>query len=221
LIIYDYQQSFEVNKQLNNLTLLAYQMNIPLQPIAIDTDLAKTTVHTISASFRAHLEWAVKNGGLITKQNPLSLISNLYLVPGAELKNYLGYKFRKLEEGWHELAVMKKNPVLYFQYLKKLVEAPWHVARQILWQMQVPLLENSKEEISQRYQKALEKYRLAEIFQSCIGWDQNYTGVLMKAVKNQIDQVEYSKSLTYLEEKIPYILEFIRANAILADNISW
>ncbi|HUY62339.1 MAG TPA: nucleotidyltransferase domain-containing protein [Candidatus Paceibacterota bacterium] len=190
----------------------AASLHVPLVFIPCDTMLAQTRMHHLGGSFLRHLRQSVASGGLI-KGNPLSAIAES--IPEQEdLEAYLRVKMYSLQEAWGSARTFSEDRLV--SYLKKVLEAPFHVARKVLAHCGL-LDEDSKRYIRERYRERMPS-ALANRLEDLAEFDAVYT----KELERQLDSLNerrYRKLLDAVFESSSDVLLFIRTNlALIAET---
>lgn len=205
-VLYDHERELEAMVYMRAALMSAFDMHVPLSFITCDTLIGSTRMHHVGTSFMRHLQRSVEAGGLL-KGNPLE-----HIVPSIpvrdELESYLRMKMYNLQEAWTQADTF--SPEREAAYLKKLTEAPVHVARKVLAILE-PLEGDSKSYIKARYRELLPK-ELADQLESLIQMDEDYTHLLSEAYEYSWEQLDYQQYLAGMMSRTTDVLSFIRSN---------
>ncbi len=205
--LYDVDREADAFRYMKELTSWSAQLHVPLAFIPCDSQLAAAGMHHVGESFRQHIEKTSRAGGIL-KGNPLPLV-----VGGTssqeEIESYLRVKMYNLQEAWSQSSAFSEERMASF--LKKLLEAPVHVARKVLAYGEV-LESDSKSYILQRYGERL-PVRLSEHLNLLAELDKRYTRWLAEkpAEPNKAEYGEVLNSVAISSEKV---LAFIRENLL-------
>ena len=204
-VIYEEDKEHEAFEYMQQATTFAASRYVPLGFIPCDTLLAKTRMHHVGGSFLRHLQKSVEAGGLL-KGDPLAEVVHS-LPERDELEAYLRVKMYNLQEAWSQVRTFSEERTA--PYLKKLLEAPMHIARKTLAHIE-PLGRDSKSYIQNRYRGVMP----AELWMQ-LDWlvskDEYYTAELKKLTSTPNEEA-YRKLLEYLLSKSEIVLQFIRGN---------
>lgn len=205
-VLYDHEREIEATVYMQAALLSAFEMHVPLSFIPCDTLIASTRMHHVGTSFMAHLQRSIEAGGLL-KGNPLECIAPSIPVRD-ELESYLRMKMYKLQQAWTRADTF--SPESEATYLKKLTEAPVHVARKVLAILE-PLEGDSKSFIKARYRELMPE-ELADQLDGLIQMDEDYTQLISKACEYSLEQLDYQHYLAGMMNRTPDVLAFIRSN---------
>lgn len=212
VVIYDPSQRRNVVKTLRNIHQAAKALYVPVELIPLDIHTISTPLHHIEPSFAAHLQCAVENGGII-KRNPLPLFSFENINPDENVLGYFRNKLRKLEKGISEIPTMESE---LYRFLQKVLEAPGHVARKILWWNKVQIPNDSKQEVIRHYPQIASTQEL-ELFIKLIEADDKYTKELLRQLQ-QLNENRYQQTIKDVKNIVWDTLEFVRLNAFRLAN---
>jgi predicted nucleotidyltransferase len=204
-VVYDKQQEQDAFRFMQKMSSVARILHVPLCFIPCDSVLVRTRMHHIGPSFFRHLERSVEAGGLL-KGKPLAVIQNT-LSEKEELEGYLRVKMYNLQEGLGQYWAFSNEHRA--QFLKKLLEAPMHVARKTLARLGF-LEEDSKAYIRERYTEVMPA-ELSAMLQILIDLDLVYTRYLQEQL-NAPDEESYTLLLTRIVNQAGLVLSFVRAN---------
>ena len=198
------------------LTLFAKSMHIDLEFVTVDIRLASTTMHTIENNYGIHLKWAAKNGGVIKR----NLLDCLNINPTKteyvdELKNYIRYKGSRLRRQWSKLPAISESD--YYEFLRKILEAPVYIARKIVRWRGIDIFDDSKKRVIELYRENFQDWGAVDLFNQTVAADKAYTKSLLKQISNP-DEKEYSRIIERIEEVIPFVIEFIVLNSLAIEK---
>lgn len=205
LVVYDHGREDEAFRYMQKATSYAAAKHVPLGFIPCDLLLAGTRMHHVGTSFRQHLEKSVEVGGLL-KGDPLAHFANSSPVQ-EELESYMRVKMYSLQEAWSQVDTFSDERAA--AYLRKLLEAPLHIARKTLAYRE-QLAADSKVYILQRYAETMppEMANQLELLTTIDKW---YTQELLAAV-NAPEEGSYRTILQFLRAMSGEVLKFIRSN---------
>ena len=183
----------------------AAAQDVPLSFIPCDSLLANTRMHHVGDSFLLHLERSVSAGGLI-KGNPLQMLAQSNSME-EELESYLRTKMYNLQEAWAQSGTFSDERMASF--LKKLLEAPMHVARKTLAR-HIPLGADSKAYVQTTYAENMPLSMVIQL-QRLVSLDQEYTELLQKQSMFR-NETEYRAFLQKILAHTEDVLAFIRSN---------
>jgi hypothetical protein len=183
----------------------------PINFIPVDTTLAQTRLHHFGRSFAHHVKISALNGGTVKGDLTSALALTMSLED--EIFSYLSAKIYKLETGWTELRTYPEERTA--AYLKKVLEAPMHVARKALRLREYTDMD-SKRDVEAAYLRFAPP-KLAGAFSELLTIDRWYTEVIDVQAR-AVDAVKYAQELASLEEAIPLSIEFAKMNASWLDS---
>lgn len=209
-VLYDPELQEEAFRCMQKVTREAFGKYVPLVCLPCDTRIATTRMHHAGASFRQHLERSAIAGGLL-KGNPLAFLADS--VPDRlELESYLRVKFYNLQEAWSTAVTFSEERRM--MYLKKLIEAPMHVARKVLAHRGF-LDGDSKMRVRELYRERIP--RLARQFEGFIRLDEVYSAELENQLREP-DAHAYFRLLDIIAFSSEEVLDFIRANLMFVSE---
>lgn len=169
--VYEPASRHDVIGMAQKVSRFAFQLHVPVDFAPLAADIALTRVSHIGVSFAVHLQYAIEHGGMI-RNNPLPLIRINETNPTLDVAVYLRHKLHGLEKRLCKLSAMRDYALCMF--LQKVLEAPMHVARKMLFLHQVKMTDDSKRSVLLHYKKIsdAEEYRLLA---ATVAADQAYT----------------------------------------------
>lgn len=209
VVVYDPTQRREVTHALRSVRKDAAHLYVPIEFIPIDASIAPTSLHSIGLSFATHLQYAIHMGGVI-KKNPLPLFMFDHVSIEEDARGYLRNKFRRFEKSAVEMPTMTESDL--HRFLQKILEAPAHIARKILWLKKIPMADDSRREVIKHYSDIAspQEYRLFLYF---IQADNRYTAELLTQL-HEPDQRRYGLHLEEIKNLVWVAIEFIKLNAL-------
>lgn len=209
VMVYDPEKRREVVDVLRGINQAAADHHVPAEIIPLDLHIVMTPLHHIGLSFAVHLRYATENGGLI-KENPLPLFVFDDASVVEDVRGYLRSKLRRLEKGVSALPAMEVAEL--HRFLQKVLEAPVHVARKILWWRKVETADDSKQTVMRHYPD-IASAQEHELFAKVTTADSEYTTELLAQLQCP-DKVRYSRAIEEIENLVWDTLEFVRLNAL-------
>lgn len=209
-VLYDEKRQHDAFRFMQMAALTAARRHIPLTCIPCDTLLAKTGMHHCGSSFLCHLQRSVAAGGLL-KGDPLKEFADS-LPEKEDLKSYLRVKMYTLQESWGVSLTFSGERLAV--YLKKLLEAPMHIARKTLAYQGV-LGDDSKTYIRSRYRQVMPR-TMSDRLEQLIALDTQYTNELITQ-SNHPDKRTYQRILKSILLESGEVLEFVRANLLFVE----
>ena len=206
-VLYDHNVQHDAFGCMHELSRFAVVRHVPLSFVPCDTELSHTRMHHVGTSFLHHLARSAEGGGLL-KGNPLEAIVE-GLSEKAELESYMRVKMYNLQEAWSMIPVFSEERKV--AYLKKLLEAPMHIARKVLAHRGL-LTEDSKTYVHEKYREVMSN-RLSSQFDQLIRMDKWYTEQLVSQ-QNKFDELSYVAAIQALIDVSEDVLQFIRANLV-------
>ena len=204
-ILYDHRRERDAFAYMRQAIAVALDRCVPFSFIFCDTLLARTRMHHIGDSFLRHLQRSSEMDGLL-KGNPLE-----HVAPSVreqeELESYLRVKMYNLQEAYAQSATFSDERRA--TYLKKLYEAPVHVARKVLAILE-PLQSDSKSFVRSRYRELLPHNMVLQL-EALITADEEYTALFPEAVGEWWED-EYRAYLSTMMGRSEDVLNFIRSN---------
>lgn len=204
-IVYDTAQENLAFEYMQKATAAAAEKHVPLCFIPCDTALARTRMHHVGGSFLRHLQKSIDAGGLL-KGDPLAPIVSS-IPEHDELESYLRVKMYNLQESWAQVHTFSEERTA--AYLKKLLEAPMHVARKTLAHAG-PLEEDSKGYIRARYAQVM-PVRMSDMLGKLVQADIGYTQALERHLAAPCE-AQYAEMLHRLLRCTRDVLDFVRSN---------
>lgn len=209
VVVYDPAKRREVVGVLRGINQAAADHHVPAEMIPLDLHIARTPLHHIGLSFAVHLRYATENGGLI-KENPLPLFVFDDASVVEDVRGYLRNKLRRLEKGVSALPTMEVAEL--HRFLQKVLEAPVHVARKILWWQKVETADDSKRTVMHHYPD-IASAQERDLFAKITTTDSEYTTELLTQLQCP-DKVRYSQAIEGVKDLAWDTLEFVRLNAL-------
>ncbi len=210
-VLYDHTKTRGAFKFMQRMTVMAAGVHVPLAFIPLDMQLARTPMHHVGPSFLEHLQKSVKAGGIL-KGNPLALVGpSIYTRD--ELEAYMRVKMYNLQEAFAQSPTFSEERTA--SYLKKLLEAPMHIARKVLAHS-APLEEDSKQYVKERYRQVMPA-NLAGQLDFLVRLDEAYTAEFY-AQRAAPNETQYRDHLANLMESSYTVLQFIRENLVHIAN---
>jgi hypothetical protein len=209
VVVYDPNKRREVATALQGINRMARGLHVPIEFIPLDWKIARTPLHHIRLSFVSHLQFAVDKGGLI-KENPLPLLNLEGLTDLEDVRSYLRNKLRSLDKG--VVALPKMEPAELHKFLQKVLEAPVHIARKILWWKKAATPDESKRTVSTHYSGIAGAEEL-KLFTKITDADAKYTTELLVQLRYP-DKDQYSRAIGELKDLVWDTLEFVRLSAL-------
>lgn len=209
LVVYDLARRREVVEVLRDINQFAADLHVPTELIPIDLHIAKTPLHHIGLSFAAHLRYATENGGLI-KTDPLPLFAFDDASCVDNVRGYFRNKLRRLEKGVSTLFTMES--VELYRFLQKMLEAPVHIARKMLWWKKMVTSDDAKCTVMRCYPDIASSQE-RELFVMLTAADSQYTTELLAQLQNP-DKNRYSEVIQGVKDLAWDTLEFVRSNAL-------
>ncbi|MCX5706049.1 MAG: hypothetical protein NTZ92_08355 [Candidatus Omnitrophica bacterium] len=152
---------------------------------------------------------AAEKGGII-KENPLPFFVFDAASAVEDIRGYLRNKLRRLENGVIALPTMEAADL--HRFLQKVLEAPVHVARKILYWQKVEMPNDLKQTVLRCYPDiAREQER--ELFTKITEADSQYSEELLAQLRHP-EEDQYSRTIGELKGLALDTLEFVRLNAL-------
>lgn len=209
VVVYDPEKRREVMAVLQRINQEAAELYVPVDMIPVDSQMAGTPMHHIGLSFATHLRYAARNGGLV-KQNPLSLFLFDEGNAKEDIRGYLRNKLRMLDEGTSRFSAMEEAE--FHRFLQKMLEAPLHIARKMLWWQKVDTPDDSKQAVLCHYPRIAEA-RERKLFERVNATDSRYTRVLLAQLQRH-NRDQYARVIEEIRGLAWDTLEFVRLNAL-------
>lgn len=204
-VLYDTHRMRDAYEFMWEIDAEAAKSDVPLSFTPCDHETAQTMLHHIGPSFREHLRKSAAAGGLL-KGDPFASIGPSMMVE-EEAEGYLRTKLYNLGEAWSEFPSFSEERAAVF--LKKLTEAPVHVARKMLvWHGK--LKGDSKNEVLVSYGD-IASGSLVDELKCLVSLDGWYTEQVRMQL-NKPNKREYELVLNRLVDHAERIISFVRAN---------
>jgi predicted nucleotidyltransferase len=204
-VLYDHGRQSEAFAWMQKATLMAKERHVPLVCIPCDTLLAGTRMHHVGHSFYRHLKRSAETGGLL-KGDPLGQLAHS-VSEEEELEAYLRVKMYNLQESWGLARTFSEERRA--SYLKKVLEAPMHIARKTL-AYQAALAQDSKAYIVSRYREVMPRAMAGQL-ESLVELDASYTRELFSH-RRVPRKPEYERLLSSIVARSEEVISFVRAN---------
>lgn len=205
VVVYDPTKRHEIVQVLRSINRIATDLHVPAELIPIDSHTARTPLHHINLSLAVHLRYATENGGLI-KTNPLPLFTFDDASILEDVRGYLRNKLRRLEKGMSAFPTMEDAEL--HRFLQKVLEAPVHVARKILWWQKAETPDDTKRTVM-RYYPNIASAQERKLFANVTAADNQYTTELLAQLQNP-DKNRYFQSIEAVKDLAWDTLEFVR-----------
>src|SRR4030042_353606 len=130
VVLYEWKKRQAAENVLRELAQISSDLNVPLEFVPVDSELAQTPLHHLESTFIDHLIISSRDKAGIIKMNPVSILSfepSLFI---QDTKAYLINKVRRFDKGSINLPVMPSDQL--YRLLQKAVEFPVYAARKIL-----------------------------------------------------------------------------------------
>lgn len=212
-----YQETQAVVECFHEIRIFAEDLHIPLDYIPLDSDLAEIPDdHTIGPTLVDHLRIAIRNGGAI-KADPTPFIKFQHLTATGDTRAFICNKLRRLRKAWLDLPVLSEE--LEYTFYKKLLEAPVHIARKVIYCHKIifPRDDDSKEEVIKLYPR-IDHQETNQLLTQLVALDRRYSEVLFEQLKNPNEE-EYSGVIREIKQAIPMVLRFARLNLLLVRQL--
>lgn len=210
-VLYEAEHETEAMASLQAVSWECKEVSVTVNFIPCDSATARSGMHHFGPGFIGHLENSAKAGGTI-KGDVVS-----HLAPGVsreeEVTSYVRSKLYNLEEAYTQYSSFSSEKKA--SYLKKILEAPMHVARKFVGRHGQPA-DDSKRAIRDFY-ALMAPAHLSQELEELIALDAWYTAEL-EAQLVAFDRVRYEACLARIEAAIPRTVAFVRANALLIDE---
>jgi predicted nucleotidyltransferase len=204
-VLYDHERQSEAFAWMQEATREARLYRVPLVCIPCDIQLAGTRMHHVGKSFYRHMEKSAEAGGIL-KGNPLESIAES-TPERDELESYLRMKMYNLQESWGLARTFSEERMV--SYLKKMLEAPMHVARKTLTHRE-PLVQDSKVYVVSHYVDLMPRAMAGQL-ESLVELDAMYSRELFSH-RRVFRKPEYERLLASILSRSEDVLSFVRAN---------
>lgn len=209
VVIYDTDHEKEVMDELRALTCSALSDNyIRINFVPVDSILAQTRMHHIGGSFREHVIYCAQSGGLIKGNVEQSIAPSLDTKQ--EVLSYLRVKVYTLTEGYAGYYAFDYHKQINF--LKKVLEAPMHIARKMLYYRDM-LSGDSKKAVLDQYRQIATEDQMYLLGALC-HINSVYTSDLEFYTSGQRSKTDYDQVLEGLAEAIFMSVQFARLNLL-------
>lgn len=211
LIVYKAEKEAAAMRTMQEITVSAKELYVPVQFTPCDTHIARTRLHHLGTSFVRHLQASLSRQGEIGAEikGRIDGLLSKSISERDEIEGYIRMKMYKLQSSFAKITSMSDDE--YVGYLQKLLEAPVHVARKMLIYEDV-LDGDSKSEVAERYRETMPA-QLADQFDILLGFDRWYNGVLVDQIRNP-DYGRYRDTLAKLGHQSTQVLGFLRSNML-------
>ena len=208
-----------MRKFMRSMHCAARKIHVPIHIHCIPRDMAEAGTHGIGPSFGEHLlRCAERAGGLIGK-NPMQLLVHKNQFAASDTRTWLVRK-------WHSLSFLAdRRPSLagheLHRFLQKLLEAPVHAARKILWlehktepddsrsaviaNWRAKLADRGASDARKRMENAIEAQNM---FERLLAADERYTHILGKNLDTP-DRTDYMNELVRVANCTDDCLDFL------------
>ena len=207
-VIYETEQEPAAVAAMHSVDRLACSLHVPINFVPCDTVLASTRLHHLGTSFTQHLQTSIAAGGLI-KGDFLGFLAPT-LPTQLEVETYIEAKMYKLQESYAQMASFSDERLAVF--LKKVLEAPMHVARKMLVHGDL-LRGDSKVKVHERYLQVMPQHLGEQLF-SLVLTDAWYSEELATQ-RLFLNEARYEKAIDHLKRNVPHVLRFLRSNILL------
>ncbi len=207
-LIYSNQDIDMVMELLNTISQMAESFSVPVEFITVQDTFARTPFNPIGPLFRAHIQWAADNGGII-KKNPLELLDKSARTVTEELVQYLSLRISWLEKKMAEYPALSSEKQA--RVLSKVLD-PYHVARKVLQTMGYEMAQGSKVGIVFQYALSIDSKYLKSLFDTLHKAAVNYSDMVEYYVSNPSFS-QYVRVLESLERLIPVALSYLHESA--------
>jgi predicted nucleotidyltransferase len=211
VVIYDPMKERGAFANMQRLSALAAKWAVPLTFVPCCGAVAISRMHHLGPSFFAHIARSAQAGGVI-KGWPPTLRQDMS--KDAELESYLRVKLYSLQEQCAEFPA--KTHEQQAHTLKKMLEAPLHVARKTLARIST-LKGDSKASIRTQYAEEMPQ-KHADRLEDLLLLDAEYTRALEEQLKTP-DKLEYDALFNYLAEHMVEVIAFVKLNALHIDHL--
>jgi predicted nucleotidyltransferase len=210
----------KLGPRLRELKDKAKKIHVPLDLIVIPSELAKSSMHSVTLALLDYLEILNKKRRVkIIGKNPINLLSQGMRISDYldDVRNRFRFSINRLLKTFLGIEAEMERPSKYCYCLRRALEAPFHTARRML------ILTGKREvimkaEILKGYRESFDN-KLGDLLFQVSQIDSAYTNFISKEKSNQKLSLNlYQKVLKELEKTIPLALEFERQNALLVEK---
>ncbi|OGF76371.1 hypothetical protein A3H65_01155 [Candidatus Giovannonibacteria bacterium RIFCSPLOWO2_02_FULL_45_14] len=207
LVIYDSVREIQAATFLQQLDEKARALNVPINFTPCDHTIATTRFHQLGPLFLKHIYRAVETGGLIKGDFRGRLAASV--MPREEIESYVRSKMYTIQEGYAEMRTFGDERLAVF--LKKVLEAPMHVAlKMLLFIGEVE--DDSKKAVAAKYAMIFPEELWDRLFR-IIDIDKWYTGEVNRQLDKK-DRHTYNLCMREIRLEIPQTLKFLRSNIL-------
>lgn len=207
-LVYDRRDVDLVMETLNRVSQFADSFSVPIEFITVNDEFAVTPFNSIGPLFRGHIEWAVRNSGVI-KGDPLSMLGKNERDIVDDLVQYLTYRISWLEKNIAKYSTL--SPEKQARVLSKVLD-PYHVARKIVQTMSSDMGHGLKESLIESYERSIESKYLKNFFMLLHKEAVAYSEMLEYFVQNP-SYSQYHRFLMKLEALMPSALAYLHESA--------
>jgi predicted nucleotidyltransferase len=213
LVVYDPgEESVNAIELLQRLSAVGKSLLVPINFTPCDVALARTRMHNFGPSFLKHLETSAGAGGRIKGSLEGLFVPTISIKD--EIGSYLRAKLYNLAEAEAQMGTFSEERLAAF--LKKVLEAPLHVARKMLVYEKKMTKGDSKREVRNLYDAMMPKY-MARMLEELLELDTRYSGIVDLQLKRP-DQVAYEQAIDMLKRDVRSVINFVRYNAMRFDQ---
>ncbi|MDP2651275.1 MAG: nucleotidyltransferase domain-containing protein [bacterium] len=213
IVLYWSEKRDSAFKTFREVSVLASDYDVPIDLYFVDTEIASASMHRITLSLTKHLEYAVNHGGLV-RENPLPYLSFKPTSDEEEVVSYLSHKLGRLEREFAKISTIRMKGPEFYRFLQKVLEAPIHIARKMLWLEGVEMEDDSKDSVL-HYYPSIASERELNLLKLVVKADRNYTRVLQSVLDEKLNHQQYSITLEELASVTAlHSLEFARLNVL-------
>ncbi|KKQ74133.1 MAG: hypothetical protein US94_C0013G0003 [Berkelbacteria bacterium GW2011_GWB1_38_5] len=207
LVTYRQEEEGEAIAALQEATIFANSLYVPLELIPVSIGEARLSLHDIKPAFANHLLWAEVTG--IIKGHPLGLFRFDHMTTiTADTRNYLKNKLGRLLKDWAAFPIMSEKEQC--RALRKVVETPLRVARKVLETRGFNVHIHGKKRLVSSYCEMFGG-ELTKMLVRLQDVDQEYTNDLYDHVFNP-NQTGYQTCIEKLKTAVPTVCQFVRLN---------
>jgi hypothetical protein len=197
------------------------KLHISPQLIVLDTEIADSTLHTISPSFAQHLELSVRGGGVIGK-NPLDVVNMLERDGRRDVAEYIAHKLSGMNKKYAALGFYRVwDQERYTRSLEDFLATPLHIARMMIYLTNPESPIDSKQEVVETFREVFAfRPDLVDMIDRILAADREYTQFLEQLVREKTDfyREQYEEALERIGEIGRLAVTFTQQNALLIDR---
>jgi predicted nucleotidyltransferase len=193
----------------------ARKLSVPLELIAIDERMARSRMHTISASFMQHLTLTAAINGY-ARSPVVAALSPRAVSAKEDVRHYLIYKINEHEKGVRFLT--SEDDARRCRFLHGVLDDPIHLARKILWYEKQCPTPDTGQAVVRRYLQSYPRQltRMLERITSADLAYRSFLASLLSATSGlSVSRAHYERVLAPIEALAPITLEFLKANALM------